>query len=176
MGDHQQHSTSAPETPKEQLAYTCTAVLQQAVDLVSNVLTEDAQMDFPSRVLPGSTIGKHLRHARDYFNLLLEVRLLCFHCRLYMESDDISQCLFRPKPYILNYDVRMRNVPMETSRSSALSALQETVDHLRQLASSDSILLDDPITMDAVTPYPQTMHTSVGREVSKLVVRIYAAV
>ncbi|KZT61330.1 hypothetical protein CALCODRAFT_428109 [Calocera cornea HHB12733] len=133
-------------TSLDQIIFVSTAVLQQGVDLVNNVLTEDEQMVYGSKMLPGSTIGKHLRHARDYFDLLLS-------------------CLSRPKPFELNYDLRSRNVPMETSRPIAATALEGTIKQLRELQENrQQSILDDPVTLEAVTPFKQVMQTTVGRE------------
>jgi hypothetical protein len=52
---------------------------------------------------------------------------------------------------------------METSRAAAVQALQETIGRLRSLRIKD---IDDELTLDAITPYPQTLKSSVGREVS----------
>ena len=52
---------------------------------------------------------------------------------------------------------------METSRSAALQALCETIERLRSLQIKN---IDDELTLDAITPYPQTLKSSIGREVS----------
>jgi len=43
--------------PLAQLVFVSTTVLQQALDLVTNVLTDDGQLTTMSKFLPGSTIG-----------------------------------------------------------------------------------------------------------------------
>ena len=96
---------------------------------------------------PTLYIGKHLRHARDHFALLLNG----------MEDGTI--------PCRVSYDTRVRNTPMETSRASALQALQETIQRLRALKIDD---IDNELILDAITPYPQTLKSSIGREVSLL--------
>ena len=68
-----------------------------------------------------------------------------------------------PPPYILNYDVRSRNQPMETSRRAAHEALKECIGRLEQVVPS--LKMDEPVTLDAVTPYPQRMQSTFGREV-----------
>jgi hypothetical protein len=90
--------------------------------------------------------GKHLRHARDHFALLLN------------GLDGIH-------PRRVSYDTRVRNTPMETSRSAGVNAFQETIERLRSLQIKD---IDDELTLDAITPYPQTLKSSIGREVSSL--------
>ncbi|KAH9964488.1 hypothetical protein BC827DRAFT_1187404 [Russula dissimulans] len=131
-------------TEVEQLIDVGTSILNQALDLVNNALTSDDQLAVHSRYMPGSTIGKHLRHARDHFSLLLE-------------------CVIRPQPYALSYDVRSRNTPMETSREAARIAIQNTIAQLKEIVPG--IPLDAPITLHAITPYSQTMQTTFGREV-----------
>ena len=77
-------------------------------------------------------------------------------------------------PYIVNYDVRVRNQPMETSIKAAHEALTECVERLRREVPNLSV--GEPLTLNAVTPYPQTFQSTFGREVSDLDVssgRIY---
>ncbi|KAF9056635.1 hypothetical protein BJ165DRAFT_1435091 [Panaeolus papilionaceus] len=119
-------------------------VLLQAIDLLDNYLTSDDQMTIHSKYLPGSTIGKHLRHARDHYTLLFD-------------------CMAQPPPRTLSYDTRIRNTPMETSREGAKSALLETIQQLNRIVPSVSF--DETITLQAVTPHLHTFSTTVGREV-----------
>jgi hypothetical protein len=60
MADVQQsesHSEIASLSPLAQLQFVSTTVLQQALDLVENILTSDEQLTIQSKFLPGSTIG-----------------------------------------------------------------------------------------------------------------------
>ncbi|EDR16062.1 uncharacterized protein LACBIDRAFT_301768 [Laccaria bicolor S238N-H82] len=118
-------------------------VLSQAVDLLDNYLTSDEQLTVHSKFLPGSTIGKHLRHARDHFVLLAE-------------------SMNTPPPYILCYDTRIRNTPMETSRSCARQALVDTVKQLGEVVPDSK--LNAPITLQAITPHMHEFQTTFGRE------------
>jgi hypothetical protein len=158
-------------------------ILVQARNLLVDTLTADEHLTFESRLMPGSTIGidycfglalnrvliltralqlgKHLRHARDHFELLL-------------------QSISSHPPLIFSYDKRMRNTPMETLVSSAYDALSSTIsqlEHLSSVCEADSehgkgfitvndrrIDLDEPMTLNAVTPDMQTLQTSFGRE------------
>ncbi|KAJ4476708.1 hypothetical protein J3R30DRAFT_3657990 [Lentinula aciculospora] len=130
-------------TNLKDLLFVSQTVLQQAVHLLDNDITEDEQLAVPSKFLPGSTIGKHLRHARDHFELLLS-------------------SITTPPPYVLNYDVRSRNTPMETSRVAARAALLETIHRLQDIVSTSN--WNEPITLNAVTPFPQTFQTTFARE------------
>lgn len=68
---------------------------------------------------------------------------------------------------------------MERSLSAAISCFQTSIDDLNSMLSVDgkdgsldhggqsqSLTNDTPITLNAVTPFPQTLKTSLGREVS----------
>ncbi|RXW20637.1 hypothetical protein EST38_g5240 [Candolleomyces aberdarensis] len=129
------------ETLFQQLAVAKT-VLSQAVDLVDNHLQADDQLSVQSQYMPGSTIGKHLRHARDHFALLLD-------------------CMKQP-PYVLSYDIRIRNTPMETSLSGARSALLEIIKQLEEVVPK--VKLDEPLTLHAITPHMHEFQSTFGRE------------
>ncbi|EIW86426.1 hypothetical protein CONPUDRAFT_86398 [Coniophora puteana RWD-64-598 SS2] len=120
-----------------------TEVLRQALDLLDNVLTEDEQLTTPSKYLPGSTIGKHLRHARDHFILL-------------------ADCVDGPEPHILSYDTRVRNTPMESKIHDARDSLKEVIGRIQDIVPR--MKLDSPMTLNAVTPFMQTFETTFGRE------------
>lgn len=151
-------------TSLTQLLSVSKTVLLQAVDLLDNYLTSDDQLTMHSKFLPGSTIGisnlcqkhlshtnitigKHLRHARDHFVLLVK-------------------CISSPQPHVLSYDTRNRNTPMESNRSAAREALVETIQHLETVILSTQ--MNAPITLHAVTPHPQQFETTFGREVRTL--------
>ncbi|OJA18804.1 hypothetical protein AZE42_00841 [Rhizopogon vesiculosus] len=141
---HPDSSEMASLSPIAQLQFVSTTVLQQALDLVENILTSDEQLTIQSKFLPGSTIGKHLRHARDHFILLIE-------------------CVSGPTPYILSYDTRSRNTPMESSLSEAREAFQDVISRIEEVVPTAS--LDLPLTLNAVTPFMQSFETTFGREV-----------
>lgn len=127
----------------KRLLEVSSVVLTQAIDLVNNGLTTDEQLTAPSQYIPGSTIGKHLRHARDHFSLLID-------------------CVSVQPPHILNYDVRVRNTPMEGGRKAADEALRMMIARLEEVVPHTRV--DLPITLHAVTPYPQVFETTFGRE------------
>ncbi|KAI0786063.1 hypothetical protein C8Q75DRAFT_773944 [Abortiporus biennis] len=127
----------------QRLLEVSSVVLGQGIDLVNNSLTSNDQLVAQSKYIPGSTIGKHLRHARDHFALLL---------------DCVSSDTTKP----LNYDLRSRNTPMENDRLAADQAFKQTIAQLEAIVPRTS--LDKPLTLNAVTPYPQTMETTFGRE------------
>jgi len=127
----------------EQLIDVGTTILSQALDFVNDSITSDEQLTVHSQYMPGSTIGKHLRHARDHFTLLLD-------------------CVTRPQPYVLSYDVRSRNTPMESSRKDARVAIESAIAQVKEVVPG--VPLDAPITLNAITPYSQTMQTTFGRE------------
>jgi len=131
------------ETPLIQLLQVSRIVLRQGIDLLDNHITSSDQLTVHSQHLPGSTIGKHLRHSRDHFELLLN-------------------CIKSPPPHVLSYDVRIRNTPMEQDREAARAALVETIKRLEEVVPSADP--DAPIKLQAVTPFLQEFNTSFGRE------------
>ncbi|KAF8641240.1 hypothetical protein AX17_000874 [Amanita inopinata Kibby_2008] len=137
--------TSGPQATEslEKLLFVSKTVLLQAVDLLDNHLTSDDQLTVNSRYLPGSTIGKHLRHARDHFQLLLK-------------------CMASPAPRTLSYDIRTRNTPMETNLNAAKESLLETIKQLEELVPTAN--LNDPLILHAVTPFLQEFQSTFGRE------------
>jgi len=118
-------------------------VLDQALVLLDDSLSSDNQLTVSSKFLPGSTIGKHLRHARDHFQLLLD-------------------CIETPPPHVLSYDKRSRNTPMESTRRQAREAIEATKQKFAVLVPKAR--LNAPLTLHAITPYEQTFQSTVGRE------------
>ncbi|CAA7264735.1 unnamed protein product [Cyclocybe aegerita] len=127
----------------EQQLSIAKTVLLQAIDLLDNHLTSDEQLAVHSQYLPGSTIGKHLRHARDHFVLLMDSML-------------------HPPPRVLSYDTRVRNTPMETSREGARAALLEAVDQLEEVVPTMDF--NEQVTLQAITPYMHSFQSTLGRE------------
>jgi hypothetical protein len=121
-------------------------VIQQAITLLNETVTTDAQLSFASNSIPGSTIGKHIRHAHAHFLLLLE-------------------CIEGGQPFILNYDSRKRQTPMESQVQCAKEELSGLVERFERLRGSTTISLEDPLTLNAVTPDRQVLQSSLGREV-----------
>ncbi|KAL5535210.1 hypothetical protein ACEPAF_3304 [Sanghuangporus sanghuang] len=143
----------------DKLLQVSVIVLRQAVDLVNHSLSEDDQLTVESKFIPGSTIGKHLRHATDHFSLLLDSL---------SSSDSESQskasaAAGQRRPDLeLSYDVRARGTPMESSRSAAKAALESCIARLQNAVPH--VERDRSVRLTAVTPYVQTFRTSLGRE------------
>ena len=76
----------------------------------------------------------------------------------------LMECLSSTSlPHTLDYDVRSRNTPMESSREAARDALNATIEQLKEIVPNAR--MTDPITLHAITPYPQAVQTTFGREV-----------
>lgn len=54
---------------------------------------------------------------------------------------------------------------MESSRVAAKEALEDTLERLEKLIPNQA-LVDERLTLNAVTPHPQVFETTFGREVS----------
>lgn len=103
-----------------------------------------------STLIPGSTIGKHLRHSLDHYRLLL---------------DAVPRTSAAAGVMEVNYDTRVRMVDMETSPQAALGAFKDMDKKLSQAVQAAD--LDQDIRLTALTPYHQEFGTTFGREVSK---------
>lgn len=96
-------------------------ILGQCADLVARTNAE--MFSGPSRVLPGGTIGKHLRHIMDHFAAAAEAA-----------STGIS----------IDYDHRERNVPMERDPRVAMDAIAAVRARLRDAAGKP---MNTPVTV-----------------------------
>ncbi len=96
-------------------------------------------------MIPAS--GKHIRHAVDHVNILL---------------NSMSSL----PPRVISYDIRIRNTSMESNRQSAKIALLETIANVEEIIPTMNF--DEEIVLNAITPYTHTFKTTLGREVSNI--------
>jgi uncharacterized damage-inducible protein DinB len=83
-----------------------------------------------SQVLPGGTVGKHLRHVLDHYAAIVE----CIDCAAEVD-----------------YDHRDRDTPMETDRDAAmarLAGLRERVAGLTRVSEATSVRVRVMVTSD----------------------------
>ncbi|ORX61515.1 hypothetical protein DM01DRAFT_1332113 [Hesseltinella vesiculosa] len=117
--------------------------VQQAMQLIA--FLPEAAYTHPSKVMPYSTIGKHVRHAYDHFVLLLKQ-------------------IGKPH-WTIDYDVRQRNTPMEVNRLAAIEQLEELQMRLKEIRE---IPLETPVTLsasiDAHDPTKYPFSSTFGRE------------
>ncbi|CEL52377.1 FK506-binding protein 5 OS=Rhizopus delemar (strain RA 99-880 / ATCC MYA-4621 / FGSC 9543 / NRRL 43880) GN=FKBP5 PE=3 SV=1 [Rhizoctonia solani AG-1 IB] len=136
-------------TVVEQLTDVARHVMGQAIDLLENTLTDDKQLTYQSKYIP----GKHLRHARDHYALLSKAVL-----DITSTGASNSQA-----PVTLSYDARIRDTPMETSITAGIQAFREAVQQLDDIAKYAPE--DLPVVLTADTgPHQQTLNTTYGRE------------
>jgi hypothetical protein len=67
---HTELSETDHPTSFEQLIIVGLAVLRQGLELVSKTLTDDSQLSFPSKLIPGSTIGTLLARKHGLTRIL----------------------------------------------------------------------------------------------------------
>ncbi|POW09306.1 hypothetical protein PSTT_06883 [Puccinia striiformis] len=96
------NASSQSEAAQEYLKLRTVAIslIDQAINLLENVVNSDTLLTTVSHLVPGSTIGKHLRHLHDHFRILFEA---------------VNSHTTTNQDGLLNYDSRERNVPMESS-------------------------------------------------------------
>jgi hypothetical protein len=90
------------------------ALLAQCVAFVGDV--PEAVFTAESQVMPGGTVGKHLRHVADHYAAILRAR-----------RDSAT----------IDYDHRERDVPMEACRDTARRTLASVSDELSTLTERD---------------------------------------
>lgn len=124
------------------------STLSQAINLLQHTITTDLQISTVSKLVPGSTIAKHLRHLHDHFRILLDA----------VNSDD----------RYLNYDSRKRNLIMEKCHKTLLREFISLSERL--LPSEPSKTLNEPpeadvqLTLIAITPTKISLGTTFSRE------------
>ncbi|KAG2220250.1 hypothetical protein INT45_008791 [Circinella minor] len=145
-------------TPLNQqtIIYTATnQLLQQVIDLLQHLPDDDAYTR-PSIVMPGGTIGKHIRHVYDHFSLLLasnpELNQQQHH------EDDI---------WTIDFDARSRDQPMERDRREATYCFRDMQNKFKDI--ENKIPLNTPVrlaaTIDPSSNIPRaTFNSSYDRE------------
>ncbi|PWN31844.1 uncharacterized protein FA14DRAFT_127674 [Meira miltonrushii] len=157
-------SVNLEATSREEARQTIVASLVQILDQPLAMLRDgtvgDQQMRAESRLIPGSTLGKHLRHVHDHYRVLL---------------DSIESSSKRndggDEGIDLDYDKRTRVVPLETSAKSALQEFESTIDRIQRIFNrkqgqdaSWDVHLDRHVRLSATTPAEIELSSSLGRE------------
>ncbi len=117
-------------------------VLGQCADLIAR--TNGEMFSSPSRVLPGGSIGKHLRHMMDHFTAAADAA-----------ATGLS----------IDYDHRERNVPMERDPRVALEAIARVRARLREAADKP---MNAPVTVRVMLTGSgelADLHSSAAREI-----------
>lgn len=142
---------TSPDPTIANLLLVALTLLDQCSDLLQKLDGDSSKMTYETAALPGSTIGKHLRHLTDHFALL---------------CSSTQQCMSDPETQ-LSYDTRIRNGPAEVDAAAAEQGLAQLKATLRECAERQWTS-DQPVKLHAVTPFEVTTKSSVGREVCPL--------
>ncbi|KAJ8656429.1 hypothetical protein O0I10_007752 [Lichtheimia ornata] len=134
-------STSATLSfEKNAMFIVANKLLQQLIDLLDSLPPssddDDQVYTKPSIVMPGGTIGKHSRHIYDHFHLLL------LH-NPKLGSDPTNN----NSRWIVDFDDRSRDRPMEVQHENAVRSLKEMQQKLHQ--AQEKIPLDTPLLLVA---------------------------
>merc|ERR1712093_638052 len=153
----------------EALRMVASALLQQAIQLlqqIANTPNGESILTHESTLIPGSTIGKHLRHSLDHYRLLLDSVPRAGSsgaCATSSQSTSGGRASsFAAEPLQVNYDTRMRLLDMEKNPVAALKKFQEADEKLNEVVAGTS--LEQPLHLTALTPYHQEFESSFGRE------------
>ncbi|CAD6577752.1 MAG: hypothetical protein CYPHOPRED_000367, partial [Cyphobasidiales sp. Tagirdzhanova-0007] len=140
------------EEAAEALRKVAATLLQQACELLEQISRmSDSEgeriLTYESEYIPGSTIGKHLRHSLDHFRLLL---------------DAVPASSNAAAPLQVNYDTRTRLLDMERKPAIALQSFQIMSERLSRVMERTH--LDKSVQLSALTPHYQQFESSFGRE------------
>ncbi|HLP84580.1 MAG TPA: hypothetical protein VK157_09545 [Phycisphaerales bacterium] len=119
------------------------ALLQQCESLVSDL--PDVVYTSESTVLPGGTVGKHLRHVTDHYHAIVAAS---------SGSEPVD------------YDHRLRDVPMEVDRAHALrtlAALRASIAQLAPMGHASPVSVRVMLAGDGCCA---TLGTTLGRELA----------
>ena len=142
----------------EENLLSCTAqIMNQAVEILRSRSITDSSYTFESKVIAGSTPGKHFRHVLDHVRILTDA-IADWQRR----SNTDTKAVLR-----VDYDSRLANkLPhIESSVTASLREFERTTDRLyRVFEGSQGRLYTQPLRLCATTPFVVEMDSTVGRE------------
>lgn len=146
------------EEARQTIVASLVQILEQPLAMLRDGTVGDQQMRAESRLIPGSTLGKHLRHVHDHYRVLLD-------------SIESSNRKSGDEAIDLDYDKRTRVVPLETSAKSALQEFESTIERIQRIFNpkqgqegSWDVHLDKHVRLSATTPAEIELSSSLGRE------------
>jgi len=113
--------------------------LSQLIDLLENI--EDYQYNLALRVFRGGNIGKHVRHIIEFY-----------------------LCLFNDQDTTVNYDLRARDLSIETDKNIAIDKIKWISDNIDNVDVDKTISLQTNYTLDKDSH--STFNTSFLRELA----------
>lgn len=146
---------------------SCTAqIMNQAVEVLRLKAITDSAYAFESKVIAGSTAGKHFRHVLDHLRILVNAiedwQARCSASGASGSGSGDSAPMLR-----VDYDSRIASkLPhVETSASASLREFESTTKRLfRAFEGSNGRLYTQPLRLCATTPFVVEMDSTVGRE------------
>ncbi|CDR98856.1 uncharacterized protein SPSC_04457 [Sporisorium scitamineum] len=142
----------------EENLLSCTAqIMNQAVEILRSGSISDSSYRFESKVIAGSTPGKHFRHVLDHLRILTDA-IADWQTRIKTDAKAVLR---------VDYDSRIASkLPhIETSVAASLREFERTTDRLyRVFDGSHGRLYTQPLRLCATTPFVVEMDSTVGRE------------
>ncbi|GAA6021880.1 hypothetical protein JCM10207_004530 [Rhodosporidiobolus poonsookiae] len=178
--------------PSEVLYLVAQVFLRQALDLLHSSVRTDDQLAATSRLSPGSSVGKHLRHLADHYKALLDALEGSATPSAPSSSSASTSSDPRPPPssssagtasgaadsshpppssassaapITLDYDNRSRNVLAEHSHAAAVKQFEDLSARLERLMrKGTAIEAEREVRLTATTPVRVEVKTSFARE------------
>ncbi|GAA6043743.1 hypothetical protein JCM8097_000507 [Rhodosporidiobolus ruineniae] len=163
--------------PTEVLYLVAQHFLAQAEQLLLETVTSDELLSTTSKLSPGSSVGKHLRHLADHYKALFDALEGADSTRSSSSSPTSSPPAPPPtasptasspstlSPLRLDYDQRTRNVAAEHSHAAALAQFRQLRQRLDRLTGQGKdVDPDREVRLEATTPVRVEVKTSFARE------------
>jgi uncharacterized damage-inducible protein DinB len=101
-----------------QLKQTAESILKQIMELTNQL--SDADYTAELNLLGGNTIGKHVRHITEFFDLLTK----------------------RPAAGVINYDLRKHGEELEKDRIAMLQKIEQIITRVDDLNLEEAVILE----------------------------------
>ncbi|BGP29588.1 hypothetical protein JCM10296v2_001327 [Rhodotorula toruloides] len=152
------NAVSDSDNPSEVLYLVACHFLSQLEHLLQTSVVTDYHLTFTSKLSPGSTIGKHIRHLVDHYRLLLEGLKQS-------NASSSSSSSSSQSPLLVDYDVRTRNQEAETSHAACLESVRILRDRIAQeTGEGKSVDPERIVRLKATTPVQVEVGTTFARE------------
>lgn len=140
-----QDSTSCADQEWASVVHAAINLIEQCEQFVKDVPAPVYATE--SMVMPGGTVGKHLRHLADHYEAIVRATV--------STSEEV-----------VNYDHRERDVPMESSREDALRGLESLRVRVKSLRDLQPNRLMQVRVMVSGAGHEATLTTSLARELA----------
>lgn len=161
-----EQTAADPNNTSQVLYHVACHFLEQLESFLQTSVKTDEQLGHVSKLSPGSTVGKHIRHLVDHYRLLLDGLAGSGLSASDRDARRIAEAtLPSQQPLRVNYDVRLRNGDVETSHRACVASVRQLKERLaRETGQGSAIDAEQPVRLTATTPVEVEVSTTFARE------------